>query len=154
MERAPTLTGQDRLATLPPLSCTASHNVRTLMSAAYQYQPPMFFCRGSKVGLLAMPCLGGPYARDQRGVVGVGDGGQRILHAAGISAIRDQRFQERRLEAARIGVQNIAGPQAINRDHQNRRGLRNCGHRQQGRWRKMLRAKMSSNTPARLKSDH
>src|SRR5580692_7128250 len=59
IERAPTLTGQDRLATLPPLLWTASHRVPTLMSCVYQYQPPMFFCSGSKVGLLAMPCLAG-----------------------------------------------------------------------------------------------
>ena len=82
---------------LAALACTASHKVRTLMSCAYQYQPLMFFCSGSKVGLFGNAVFCRPYAGDQGGVVGIGDGGQGILHAAGIDAARPSARAAREL---------------------------------------------------------
>ena len=57
--RAPTLTGHWMLAVVIPACRAASQRVGTRMSSVYQYQPPWFSRRGSKVVLARMPCTAG-----------------------------------------------------------------------------------------------
>ncbi len=56
---AKAVAGQPKPSVTPPLAWTASNRLGTFTSSAYQYQPSMFFCSGSKVRLPAMPCSAG-----------------------------------------------------------------------------------------------
>jgi len=56
---APTVTGQSTLPVTMRAFAQASHNVGTLMSSAYQYQPFKFLLKGSNGELAMTPCFAG-----------------------------------------------------------------------------------------------
>src|SRR5262249_27266923 len=90
--RAPTLAGHWMLAVVIPASRAASQSVGTLMSSAYQYQPPWFFPSGSNMVLPRMPCLAGdtPVIK----VVWLGEvtgGGTPVTPSANAPSLRKRR---------------------------------------------------------------
>src|ERR1041384_2891413 len=56
---APTVAGQSTLVVVSPAFVAASQSVGTLMSSAYQYQPPRFLLNGLSGGCGVLPCPAG-----------------------------------------------------------------------------------------------